>query len=76
MVNDRRNCAKRFETLSAGLNHLMSSHCLAQKARPNGKPNIGWNFTKFLIDGDGNVLERFEPQVTPEEIANTLNTIL
>ncbi len=48
----------------------------AQKARPNGKSNIGWNFTKFLVDGEGQVLERFEPQVTPTEIASKLNEIL
>lgn len=24
-------------------------------------PDIKWNFTKFLIDRDGNVIERFEP---------------
>ena len=48
----------------------------SQKARPNGKPNVGWNFTKFLVDGDGNVLDRFEPQVTPEEIAQKLDAVL
>lgn len=25
------------------------------------KPDIKWNFTKFLIDRNGNVIERFEP---------------
>ena len=25
------------------------------------KPSIKWNFTKFLIDREGNVVERFEP---------------
>ncbi len=25
------------------------------------KPDIKWNFTKFLIDREGNVVERFEP---------------
>ena len=29
---------------------------------------IKWNFTKFLIDGNGQVLKRYAPQVTPEEI--------
>ena len=48
----------------------------SQKSRPNGKPNVGWNFTKFLVDGDGNVLDRFEPQVTPEEIAQKLDAVL
>jgi glutathione peroxidase len=30
---------------------------------------IAWNFTKFLVGRDGEVLARYEPQVTPEEIA-------
>ena len=35
-------------------------------------PDIAWNFTKFLVDGDGNVVKRYEPQVTPEEIGADL----
>ena len=38
--------------------------------------DIGWNFTKFLVDGDGNVVERFEPQVTPEEIEPRIRELL
>ena len=30
--------------------------------------DIDWNFTKFLLDRDGNVLDRFGPTTTPEEI--------
>ena len=30
---------------------------------------IKWNFTKFLVDRDGNVIARFEPAVTPEDPA-------
>ena len=30
--------------------------------------NIKWNFTKFLVDRDGNVVARFAPTVTPEKI--------
>ena len=29
---------------------------------------IKWNFTKFLVSGDGKVLKRFAPTDTPEEI--------
>jgi glutathione peroxidase len=29
---------------------------------------IKWNFTKFLIGKDGRVLERFAPNVTPEDL--------
>jgi glutathione peroxidase len=31
-----------------------------------GGGDIKWNFTKFLVDRDGKVIERFEPKVTPE----------
>lgn len=41
-----------------------------------GGADIGWNFTKFLIDGDGNVVERFEPLVTPEEIEPKVSVLL
>jgi glutathione peroxidase len=36
---------------------------LLDKEVPDYKntPDIKWNFTKFLIDRDGNVVERFEP---------------
>ena len=34
--------------------------------------DLAWNFTKFLVDGDGNVVRRYEPMTTPEEIAADL----
>ena len=33
-----------------------------------GTRNIKWNFTKFLIGKDGEILGRFGPQVTPEQL--------
>ena len=32
------------------------------------KPDIKWNFTKFLVDKSGNVVARFEPTTSTEEI--------
>jgi glutathione peroxidase len=42
-----------------------------KKARPGllGSEAIKWNFTKFLIGRDGEVLQRYAPQDTPEKIA-------
>lgn len=37
---------------------------------------IQWNFTKFLIDGKGNVIGRFAPTVTPEELAPHIEKLL
>lgn len=34
---------------------------------------IKWNFTKFLIDAEGNPVKRFGPQVKPEKIDDYLN---
>ena len=41
-----------------------------KSARPGllGTEAIKWNFTKFLVDRDGNVVARFAPNDTPESI--------
>ena len=37
---------------------------------------IKWNFTKFLIDREGNVTERFGPTVKPEDIDAKIKALL
>lgn len=39
--------------------------------------NIKWNFTKFLVDKDGNVVDRFSPTTAPHklEVKLAINTI-
>lgn len=39
-------------------------------------PRIKWNFTKFLVDREGNVVERFSPTVTPAEIEEKIKELL
>src|SRR5580658_7252547 len=39
---------------------------LTKDAGPNVAGEIKWNFTKFLVDRNGNVVQRFEPAVTPD----------
>lgn len=38
--------------------------------------DIKWNFTKFLIDKDGNVVRRYETPMEPEEIAKDIEKLL
>jgi glutathione peroxidase len=38
--------------------------------------NIKWNFTKFLVDKQGNVVERFAPTTTPEAISSKIEALL
>lgn len=37
---------------------------------------IEWNFTKFLIDKEGNVVGRFSPTVTPEQLKAKIEALL
>ncbi len=41
-----------------------------------GSKSIKWNFTKFLVDRDGNVVKRFGPQDTPEKIRAEIEALL
>lgn len=40
------------------------------------KPDIKWNFTKFLIDQKGNVVARFEPTATKTDLAPAIEELL
>ncbi|MGM0847341.1 MAG: glutathione peroxidase [Bacillota bacterium] len=37
---------------------------------------VKWNFTKFLIDREGNVVKRYAPQTTPKKIKDDLEELL
>lgn len=38
--------------------------------------DIKWNFTKFLVDKEGNVVARFAPNIRPEEIDEHIAKLL
>jgi len=46
-----------------------------QKGGIGGK-KIKWNFTKFLVDKEGNVVERFSPTVEPAKIDSKIEELL
>ena len=37
---------------------------------------VKWNFTKFLVDGQGRVVKRFEPAVQPYELVDDIDRLL
>lgn len=41
-----------------------------------GTEAIKWNFTKFLVDPQGQVIKRYAPTDTPEKIKNDLKAML
>lgn len=55
--------------------HPLYQFLKAQKPSAQGG-EIQWNFTKFLVDREGNLVERFEPGVTPEALAPAVEKVL
>src|SRR5579863_1906297 len=51
---------------------------LTRTANPSATGDIKWNFTKFLVDRDGQVVQRFEPPVKPDspEMAAAVEKLL
>lgn len=37
---------------------------------------IKWNFTKFLVDREGNVVDRFAPKDTPDKLRESIEKLL
>ena len=55
--------------------HPLYRYLTGQKAGPQGS-DIQWNFTKFLIDQNGDIVDRFEPKVLPETFAPEIEKLL
>ena len=47
-----------------------------QRSGIAGTPQIKWNFTKFLINRDGEVIKRFGPKIEAKYIESTIQKIL
>ena len=45
----------------------------AEQPGAGDSAEIAWNFEKFLVDRGGNVVARFSPGTTPEQVAETLD---
>ncbi len=39
-------------------------------------PSIKWNFTKFIVDRNGKVVERFEPTADMKDVENCIKSLL
>ncbi|MFT4251774.1 MAG: glutathione peroxidase [Caulobacter sp.] len=56
--------------------HPLYAYLKKQQKGVLGTEGIKWNFTKFLIDRDGNVVERFAPTTKPEELQAAVEALL
>jgi glutathione peroxidase len=51
-------------------------HFLKEQKKGLLSKNIKWNFTKFLVDQNGQVVERYAPTTEPAKIKNDLEKLL
>lgn len=56
--------------------HPLFTHLKEAAPGVMGTKKIKWNFTKFLIDREGNVVERFAPATAPEKIEDKIQSLL
>lgn len=56
--------------------HPLFQHLTKEARGFLGSKLIKWNFTKFLIDQNGNVVKRFSPTDTPEQIESHIQKLL
>jgi glutathione peroxidase len=56
--------------------HPLYEYLKSQKPGLLGTKAIKWNFTKFLIDRDGEVAARFAPSAKPQDLASAIEAKL
>ena len=56
--------------------HPLFAHLKRQAPGLLGTESIKWNFTKFLVDREGNVVRRFAPATKPDELLPEITRLL
>ena len=68
---------KPFEGFGKGVKNAMLDKFAKMNNKKFGdRTYIGWNFTKFLIDREGTVVERFEPTAGMNDVRAAVERIL
>lgn len=68
---------KPFEGFGKGLkNAALEKFAGANNKKYGEKAYIKWNFTKFLVDREGNIIARFEPTVDMKEVRKAVEAEL
>ncbi len=68
---------KPFEGFGKGIKNAALNKFAQMNNKAFGdKAYIKWNFTKFLVDREGNVISRFEPTVDMKEVRKAVEAAL
>jgi len=62
--------------VNGGSAHPLYEYLKKAQAGVLGSEAVKWNFTKFLVDRQGAVVERFAPQASPESLAAPIEALL
>lgn len=62
--------------VNGGKAHPLFRHLKKKKRGFLGTPMIKWNFTKFLVDRNGQVAARFAPKTVPENLEGAIRKLL
>ncbi len=81
----QRFCSTRFGVafpitekieVNGGSAHPLFRYLTSAAPGVLGTEAIKWNFTKFLVDRDGHVVERFAPTTRPEQLVDKIEALL
>ena len=62
--------------VNGAASHPLFTHLKEQAPGVLGSKGIKWNFTKFLVNQQGEVIKRYAPSTTPEAIAQDIEALL
>ena len=69
--------SKIAEDKIEGMKNKMSMKAIEKISKTyKNKNDIKWNFTKFLVDKEGNVVERYSPTYNPEDIEEKIKDLI
>ena len=61
----------------SGMKNKMAMKAIVKISKTTkDKKDIKWNFTKFLVDKEGNVVERYSPTFKPEDMEDKIKELL
>ncbi|AYJ89331.1 MULTISPECIES: glutathione peroxidase [Bacillus] len=56
--------------------HPLFKHLTSEAKGVLGTKTVKWNFTKFIVDQNGEVTERFSPKTPPKELESSIIALL
>ena len=62
--------------VNGAASHPLYTHLKEQAPGVLGSKRIKWNFTKFLVNQEGEVVKRYAPSTKPEAIASDIEALL